>query len=64
MFATSPVKGNKANSFYKSLTEITGQRPGWNSHKYLISKECVVLSFDKNVEPDSEELTSQILKLL
>ena len=64
MFATSPVKGNKANSFYKSLTEITGQRPGWNFHKYLISKEGVVLSFDKNVEPDSEELTSQILKLL
>ena len=64
MFATSPVKGNKANSFYKSLTEITGQRPGWNFHKYLISKEGMVLSFDKNVEPDSEELTSQILKLL
>ena len=64
MFATSPVKGSDANSFYKSLTKITGQRPGWNFHKYLISKEGEVLSFDKNVEPDSKELTSQILKLL
>ena len=64
MFATSPVKGSDANSFYKSLTKITGQRPGWNFHKYLISKEGEVLSFDKNVEPDSKELTLQILKLL
>ena len=64
MFATSSVKGRDANSFYKSLTKITGQRPGWNFHKYLISKEGEVLSFDKNVEPDSQELTSQILKLL
>ena len=64
MFATYPVKGSDANSFYKSLTKITGQRPGWNFHKYLISKEGEVLSFDKNVEPDSKELTSQILKLL
>ena len=64
MFATSSVKGRDANSFYKSLTKITGQRPGWNFHKYLISKEGEVLSFDKNVEPDSHELTSHILKLL
>ena len=64
MFATSSVKGSDANSFYKSLTKITGHRPGWNFHKYLISKEGEVLSFDKNVEPDSKELTSQILKLL
>ena len=64
MFATSSVKGSDANSFYKSLTKITGHRPGWNFHKYLISKEGEVLSFDKSVEPDSQELTSQILKLL
>ena len=64
MFATTPVKGKKANSFYKTLTEISGQRPGWNFHKYLISKEGKVLSFDTNVEPDSEELISNIAKLL
>ena len=64
MFATTPVKGKKANSFFKSLTEITGQTPGWNFHKYLISKEGEVLSFDTKVEPNSKELTSQISKLL
>ena len=64
MFATSPVRGSKANSFYKTLTEISGQKPGWNFHKYLISKEGEVISFDTSVEPDSEELTKQINKLL
>lgn len=64
MFATTPVKGKKANSFYKTLTEISGQRPRWNFHKYLISKEGKVQSFDTNVEPDSEELISNIAKLL
>ena len=46
MFATTSVKGNKANSFYKSLTELTGKKPGWNFHKYLISRGGEVLSFD------------------
>ena len=64
MFATTPVKGKKANSFYKTLAEITGKTPGWNFHKYLISKEGKVLSFDTKVEPDSQELISQISKLL
>jgi len=64
MFATTPVKGKKANSFYKSLTKLTGQNPGWNFHKYLISKEGDVLSFDTKVEPDSAELKNQISKLL
>ena len=64
MFATTSVKGNKANSFYKSLTELTGKKPGWNFHKYLISRGGEVLSFDTKVEPDSDRLTSEISKLL
>ena len=64
MFATSPVKGNDANSFYASLKKITGKKPGWNFHKYLISREGDVVSFDTSVEPDSAELTSKIVKLL
>ncbi len=64
MFATTPVRGSAANSFYKTLTKISGQKPGWNFHKYLISKEGEVLSFDTSVEPDSEELKAQIAKLL
>ena len=64
MFATSAVKGSKANSFFKALTEETGVKPGWNFHKYLVSKNGKVASFDTKVEPDSEILAKEISKLL
>ena len=64
MFATSSVKGSKANSFFKALTEKSGVRPGWNFHKYLVSKNGRVASFDTKVEPDSEILAKEISKLL
>ena len=64
LFATSSVKGRKANSFFKALTEKSGVKPGWNFHKYLISKNGNVASFDTNVEPDSEILAREISKLL
>ena len=64
MFATSSVKGGKANSFFKALTEESGVRPGWNFHKYLVSKNGKVSSFDTKVEPDSEILAKEISKLL
>ena len=64
LFATSSVKGRKANSFFKVLTEKSGVRPGWNFHKYLISKNGNVASFDTKIEPDSEILVNAISKLL
>ena len=64
LFATSSVKGRKANSFFKALTEKSGVRPGWNFHKYLISKNGNVASFDTKIEPDSEILAKEIAKLL
>jgi len=64
LFATSSVKGRKANSFFKALTEKSGVRPGWNFHKYLISKNGNVASFDTKIEPDSEILANAISKLL
>ena len=64
MFATSSVKGGKANSFFKALTEESGVKPGWNFHKYLVSKNGTVASFDTKVEPDSEILAKEISKLL
>ena len=64
LFATSSVKGRKANSFFKALSEKSGVKPGWNFHKYLISKNGNVASFDTNVEPDSEILAREISKLL
>ena len=65
MFATSSVKGKKANSFYQNLALITGKSPDWNFTKYLISKDGEVLKpFSKNIEPDSKEIISAIEKLL
>ncbi len=64
LFATSSVKGRKANTFFKALTEKSGVKPGWNFHKYLISRNGDVTSFDTKVEPDSENLAIAISKLL
>ena len=64
MFATSSVKGKKANSFFKALTVESGIKPGWNFHKYLISREGTVASFDKSIEPDSDILREEISRLL
>ena len=65
VFATSSVKGEKANSFYQNLAMITGKSPDWNFTKYLISKDGEVLKpFSKNIEPDSEEIISTIESML
>ncbi len=64
MFATSPVKGKKANNFYKALIQQTGVEPGWNFHKYLIDKEGKVKSFNTKIEPDSLELIQSIKSIL
>ena len=64
LFATSSVKGRKANTFFKALTEKSGVKPGWNFHKYLISRNGDVTSFDTKVEPDSKNLANAISKLL
>jgi glutathione peroxidase len=65
VFATSSVKGEKANSFYQNLAMITGKSPDWNFTKYLISKDGEVLKpFSKSVEPDSKEIISTIESLL
>ena len=38
LFATSSVKGSKANNFYKDLNKITGKSPSWNFTKFYIKK--------------------------
>ena len=64
MFATSSVKGRKANNFYKSLIQKTGVEPEWNFNKYLISRNGEVTHFNQKVEPDNLELVKSIKKLL
>ena len=65
MFATSKVRGSKANPLYKKLIAQSGVSPSWNFNKYLISRDGKVVStFGSRVKPDSPELLSQIEKLL
>ena len=61
MFAKTSVKQAGGSPFYDRLAEATGQRPKWNFHKYLISRDgSTVRSFGSAVEPDSQELVSRI----
>ena len=65
MFATSKVRGNKANPLYKKLIAQSGVSPSWNFNKYLVSREGKVIStFGSRVKPDSPELISKIEELL
>ena len=65
MFATSKVRGTKANPLYKKLIAQSGVSPTWNFNKYLVSREGKVIStFGSKVKPDSPELISKIEELL
>ena len=51
MFATSKVRGTKANPLYKKLIAQSGVSPSWNFNKYLVSREGKVLSLIHISEP-------------
>jgi glutathione peroxidase len=53
MFEKVVVTGDNATPLYKSLAQATGTAPGWNFHKYLISRDGrVVANFPSKVKPD------------
>ena len=65
MMAKSSVIEGSANPLHESLAKATGQRPKWNFHKYLISRDGTVAgSFGSRVEPMSAEMVAEIEKLL
>jgi len=65
MFSKSSVRGADANPLFKQLTKLTGDAPGWNFHKYLISRDGKqVLSFGSQIAPESKVMTEAIEKLL
>ena len=65
MFEKLHVRGGEAHPFYRSLAEISGSAPGWNFHKYLISRDGErVLSFPTRTEPTDPALISAIEQLL
>ena len=65
MFAKSSVRGKGANPLFKQLAQLTGDTPGWNFHKYLISRDGrQVLSFGSQIAPESKTLTEAIEAML
>jgi len=61
MFQKVEVTGDNATPLYKQLTAATGVAPGWNFHKYLVSRDGrVVAQFPSKVKPDDAALVKAI----
>jgi glutathione peroxidase len=65
MLEPSSVRGEKANKVFKMLSQQTGQQPGWNFTKYLVSADGkTVAHFASATGPMSDEIVSEIDRLL
>jgi glutathione peroxidase len=65
LFSKVGVKAANANPLYEALAQATGERPGWNFHKYLIDRSGTrALSFASRVEPESKDMVQAIETLL
>lgn len=61
MFERVPVKGDDATPLFKRLSTATGTEPGWNFHKYLVSRSGeVVADFGSRVRPEDPSIVSAI----
>jgi len=61
MFQKVVVTGPEATPLYRSLATATGVSPGWNFHKYLISREGRVgAQVPRKVTPDEPKLVAAI----
>ena len=61
MFEKVSVVGENATPLYKAMTQATGTAPGWNFHKYLISRDGrVVAQFPSKTKPDDPALVAAI----
>lgn len=65
MAGKTVVKGRDANPFYRQLAEITGSRPKWNFHKYLINRDATqVVAYTSFTKPDDKDLLKKIDEFL
>lgn len=54
-----------ASPLFDMLAQATGQRPRWNFHKYVISRDGrAVASFPSRVEPESPEFVAKVEEFL
>lgn len=65
MMAKTEVKDSGGSPVFDGLAKATGERPKWNFHKYLISRDGKsVTSFASGVEPESAQMIAKIEELL
>jgi len=65
MFVKTQVVGAGANPLYAELARLTGEKPRWNFHKYLVDRQGRPLaSYASSVTPESRPLVSAIERAL
>jgi glutathione peroxidase len=68
MFAKTRVKagpGGPLDPLFADLQQRSGQAPGWNFHKYLVSRDGrQVVSFSSDTDPLDPRLTNGVEKFL
>ena len=65
MLAKTSVTGKDVNPFYRKLAEVTGSKPGWNFHKYLISRDASqVVAYSSSTTPEDKDLQKKIDEFL
>ncbi|WP_194755650.1 glutathione peroxidase [Aliidiomarina indica] len=65
MMSTTHVRGDTANSIHQALTDVTGEAPRWNFHKYLINADGTrVEGFRSSVSPQDDEFKSKIKEMI
>lgn len=65
MLEKTSVVGAQANALHEALFQVTGERPKWNFHKYLIAADGkTVRSFASKVDPESPQIQSEIEKFI
>jgi glutathione peroxidase len=65
MLTKTSVIGKDANPFYRKLAEVTGSKPGWNFHKYLINRDASqVIAYSSATRPEDKDLQKKIDEFL
>ena len=65
MYEKQSVKTLAANPLYAELAQISGSKPRWNFHKYVVDRSGrSVTGFGSDVTPQSRELVRLIEKLM
>ena len=65
MFSKIQVVGRNAHPLYQQLAQRTGERPGWNFHKYLIAPDgTTVRSYPSALDPNDPRLIKDIEKII